>query len=198
MNPMTKFRPGHSIARAIIIMVCVAALLSQIGCSSGSGDGDGSYDTLGRPTGSWCYTTHAYEYDQVDAETGLTLKANVENDNYSFIPFEEMVAEYKDLEMCVADNNTPAPTVVFTSFNEYPFQLELALYYYALQTVFIDTDQEDWLPQRNCISDREFLRHEFTHHVLYLNGEDPGHTNPKFEQCEAFGYKTCNGEYCKK
>jgi len=165
------------------------------GCSAG-GDGE-SYDSSGLPTGVWCNTTYGYEYDQIDVETGLTLKANIENDNYSFIPFEAMVEEYKDLEMCVADNNTPAPIVIFTSFNEYPFQLELALYYYALLTVFIDTDQEDWLPERNCISDREFLRHEFTHHVLYLNGEDPTHINPKFEQCDAFGYKICNGEYCE-
>lgn len=171
-------------------------LLLLAGCPSGGGS-SGSHDSLGRPTGSWCYTTYGYEYDQVDAETGLTLTANVENDNYSFIPFEDMVAEYKDLEMCVADNNTPAPTVTFTSFNDYPFQLELALYYYALQTVFIDTDVEEWLPVRNCISDRKFLRHEFTHHVLYLNGEEPGHTNPAFERCDALGPKSCNGEYCE-
>ena len=34
MNPMTNHRPGHSIARAIIIMMCVAALLSLFGCTN--------------------------------------------------------------------------------------------------------------------------------------------------------------------
>ena len=110
---------------------------------------------------------------------------------------KEMEAEYIDLEACMTNTNTPGPIVEFTSFNDYPFQLELALYYYALQTVFIDTDVEDFLPLRNCISDREFLRHEFGHHVLYLNGVDPGHVNPKFAQCDALGPKTCNGEYCE-
>ena len=138
--------------------------------------------------------TYGYEYDQI-SNTGLTLKAT--GNGYTFISFEEMEAEYIELEACVADNNTLGPTVIFTGFNEYGIQLELAIYNYALQTVFIDTDQEDWLPQRNHISDREFLRHEFTHHVLYLNGQNPAHTNPTFVRCEALGYKTCNGEYCE-
>ena len=166
-----------------IISLIVLGLIA--GCSTG-GDGDRSC--------VHSQSTYGYEYDQISS-TGLTLKATVPQ--YTFISFEEMEAEYIELEACVADNNTPGPTVRFTSFNHIGFTLELALYNYANQTVYIDTDVEDWLPTRNCISDREFLRHEFTHHVLYLNGEDPGHTNPKFVACEAFGYKTCNGEYCE-
>lgn len=162
--------------RKFLILLCLA------GCSTGGSDGNQS-----------C-TAYGYDYDQVSS-TGLVLTAT--GNEHTFISFEDMEAEYIDLEACVANTNTPGPTVVFTSFNDYPFQLELALYYYALQTVFIDTDIESWLPVRDCISDREFLRHEFTHHVLYLNGEDPGHTNPKFAQCDALGPKTCNGEYCE-
>ena len=168
--------------------IFVIALLSLVGCSNHEGDGSCVHTQ----------STYGYEYDQVSS-TGLTLQAT--GNEYTFISFEEMEAEYIELEACVADNNTPGPIIIFTGFNEYfgpEFPLNLALYYYAIQTVFIDTDDEDWLPQRNCISDREFLRHEFTHHVLYLNGEEPGHANPKFEACEAFGYKTCNGEYCEE
>lgn len=144
---------------------------------------------------AYSQVAYSYEYDQVSITTGLTLKAT--GDEVTFIPFEEMESEYIDLEACVADNNTPGPTIIYTSFNDYGFQIELALYYYAIQTVFIDTDFEEWLPTRNCIADREFLRHEFTHHVLYLNGEDSNHTNPKFAQCDALGPKSCNGQYCE-
>lgn len=164
----------------------LSAILLIAGCTS-NGDGDG-------PDGRSCLATFAYEYDQVGS-TGLTLTAT--GNEYTFITFEEMEAEYIDLEQCVANNTTQGPIVTFTSFNAYPFPLELALYYYAFQTVFIDTDKDDGRPQRNCISDREFLRHEFTHHVLYLNGEDSSHANPKFQACDALGPKTCNGEYCE-
>ena len=182
MNPMSDMKPGRGIVTAIIIVMLLAAL---VGCSGGSGSG---------PEGRSCLATFSYEYDQV-SDTGLVLTAM--GNEYSFITFGEMEAEYIDLEACAANTGTPGPIVTFTSFNDYPFQLELALYYYALQTVFIDTDVEEWLPLRNCISDREFLRHEYMHHVLYLNGEDPGHTNPKFAECDALGPKTCNGEYCE-
>lgn len=166
----------------ILVSLLVLGLIA--GCSGSDGETSCVYNQA----------TYGYEYDQI-SNTGLTLKAT--GNEYTFISFEEIEAEYIELEACVADNNTPGPTVIFTSFNDYGFKLELALYNYAIQTVFIDTDQEDWLPIRNCISDREFLRHEFTHHVLFLNGEDTEHTNPIFERCEAFGYKTCNGEYCE-
>ena len=178
-------RAWSRITLNFIILLFIAALLLVAGCSGGTGSG---------PEGRSCLATFGYEYDQV-SDTGLVLTAT---DNAQvFITFEEMEAEYIDVEMCAANTNTPGPRITFTSFSAYPFQLELALYYYALQTVFIDTDVESWLPMRNCISDREFLRHEFMHHILYLNGEEPGHTNPKFAQCDALGPKTCNGEYCE-
>lgn len=158
------------------------------GCSGG-GSSDG-------PNSASCLTTYGYDHDVV-GNTGLFLRATTPE--YTFITFEEMEAEYIDVEACVANANTPGPEVRFINFDtttEYVFPLKYALYYYALQTVFIDTATDD-RPQRNCISDREFLRHEYVHHILYLNGEDSTHANPKFEQCDALGPKTCNGEYCE-
>lgn len=170
------------ISNFVVLLVLAALLYSLTGCSAGGGDSEYG-------------AAHSYEYDQYDPVTGITLKANT-GDDYSFLTFEQMVAEYVDLEQCMADTSTPGPTITFTSFNDYGFQLEIALYYYAIQTVFIDTDHEPWLPIRNHISDREWLRHEYGHHVLYLNGLDDSHANPLFEQCSALGPKTCNGEYC--
>ena len=180
-NKMIESKILRGIVVALIVVWVVATLA---GCSGGEGQG---------PDGRSCNATFGYEYDQVSS-TGLTLRAT--GHEYSYITFEEMEAEYIDLEACVANTNTPGPIVEFTSFDDYGFPLDLALYYYALQTVFIDTDYND-RPQRNCVSDRKFLRHEFAHHVLYLNGEEPGHENPKFAQCKALGPKTCNGEYCE-
>jgi hypothetical protein len=171
----------HSHMRKAIFML----LAGIAGCSAGGGDS---------PNSASCLTTYGYDTDQY-SETGLTLRATTPH--YSFITFEEMEAEYIDVELCAANTNTPGPDIIFDSFEAYNFPFTLALYYYAQATVYIDTDVHDYLPIRNCISDREFLRHEYMHHILYLNGEDPEHTNPKFEQCNALGPKTCNGEYCE-
>ena len=185
-NPMSNFRPGRSIITAIIIMMLIAAL---VGCSSVEGDG------------SCVHTQRSYGYEtDVYGDTGLHLLPTItEIGSFaSFISFEEMEAEYIDIEMCMANTNTPAPSINFTSFNHLGVNVEIAFYLYANQTAYIDTDHEDWLPARNCISDREWLRHEFGHHILWMNGEDPGHENQKFTECSARGPKSCNGEYCEK
>jgi hypothetical protein len=180
-------RSWMRIVMTLAVMLILACALMLAGCSTGGGGSD--------PYGA----AYTYAYDQVDVDTGLVLKANGGED-YSFIPFEAMVEEYIDLERCMTNSGTPGPTVQFINFDsndQYAFApLKYALYYYAIQTAFIDTAIED-RPQRNAISDREFLRHEYGHHVLYLNGLDDSHSNPLFEQCDALGPKTCNGEYCE-
>ena len=168
-------------AALVKVFIVVLLFIWIAGCSTGDGD-------------TSCVATqsvYTYQYDQI-GETGLTLKAM--GDEVAFISFEEMEAEYIDLEACVANTGTPGPNVEFINFSESPYyRYSRAIYYYAILTAFIDTQQDD----RNCISDREFLRHEYTHHVLHLNGEDPSHANPKFAACDALGPKTCNGEYCE-
>ncbi len=161
--------------RTLILSVLILA-----GCSSG-GDGES------------CLTTHGYEYDQIGV-SGLTLRATLPH--YSFISFEEMEKEYIDVEACAANTNTPGPDVIFQSF-EHIGVGGTAFYTYPSQTVYINIDQHDWAPQRNCLSDRKFLRHEYVHHILFLNGEDSSHENPKFISCNALGPKTCNGQYCE-
>lgn len=157
------------------------------GCSAG-----------GETDSSSCYATHAYETDQY-SETGLHLHPTINEvgNFYSFLSFEQIEDEYIDLERCMVDTNTPGPNVLFTSFNHIGTSIELAFYSFASQTAYIDTDVEEWLPERNCISDREFLRHEFGHHVLFMNGLDDSHLNEAFPWCSALGPKSCNGEYCE-
>lgn len=179
---MNKYWVRIIINFVLLLFIMGAALLMQ-GCSTGGGDDASCRDIA-----------YEYGYDVV-GETGLMLVATTPE--VAFISFEEMEAEYIDVEACAANTGTPGPTVFFTSFNHLGVGLELAFYSYASQSVYIDTDDEEWLPVRNCISDREFLRHEFMHHILYMNGEDPGHSNPKFDTCNARGPKSCNGEYCE-
>ena len=180
---LREFLEAHAPRRGFVTALIIVMLLASLaGCASG----DNGVDS--------CYTTYGYDQD-VTGSTGLTLRATTPH--YTFITFEAMEAEYIDVETCVANASTPGPDVIFGSFEAYNFPLNLALYYYAQATVYIDTDVHDWLPVRNCISDREFLRHEYVHHILYLNGEDATHANPKFAACDALGPKTCNGEYCE-
>ena len=179
MNSNTESKILRGIVVAIIITFVVVTLAS---CSSGSNNEYGA--------------AHSYLDDQYDPVTGVTLRANT-GDNYSFLTFEQMVAEYVDLERCMVDNTTPGPTIIFESFDHIGTG-GTAFYVYVSQTAYINTDQHKYLPQRNHISDREFLRHEYGHHVLYLNGLDETHNNPLFVECSALGPKTCNGEYCGK
>lgn len=167
------------------ISIVVAALALVGGCSGGGGDG---------PEGRSCLATFGYQYDQI-SNTGLTLRATVPQ--YTFITFEEMEAEYIDLEACAANTGTPGPTVNFTGFEHLGLGGGYAVYSYASQDIYINTDDLGYGPRRNCISDRKFLRHEYMHHVLFLNGEDSSHNNAKFKSCNALGPKTCNGEYCE-
>jgi hypothetical protein len=158
------------------LLLLIAVFL--FGCSAG---GNSNLDAA-----------YSYETDQY-SDTGVVLKANT-GENYSFISFEQMVAEYVNLEACMTNTNTPGPTIIFTSFSHLG-QTGTAFYVYVSQTAYINTDERE--PQRNAISDREFLRHEYGHHVLYMNGLDSTHANPLFEQCDALGPRTCNGEYCE-
>ena len=176
---MNKYWVRIIINFVLLLFIMGAALLMQ-GCSGGS-DSDDS-----------CLATYGYDTDVVGS-TGLTLKATTPH--YTYISFEQMEAEYISLERCLTNTNTPGPTVIFASFNHIGIG-GMAFYVYNSQTAYMNTDQEDWMPQRNCISDRKFLRHEFAHHVLWLNGLDESHENPLFEQCDALGPRTCNGEYC--
>lgn len=156
-------------------------LILLAGCSAGGGDDASCRDIA-----------HEYGYDVV-GETGLTLLATTPD--VVFISFEEIEAEYIDLEACATNTGTPGPYIQLADFEQLLPGWSYAVYIFAHQTVYLDTNP-DRLLQRNCISDREYLRHEFMHHVLRMNGLDGSHANPKFSECNALGPKTCNGEYC--
>ena len=158
-----------------IISICVLALS---GCTGGAGTDD-------------CLNTYGYDTDQYGDITLLAMY----NGNYSHITFEDMNETYIEIEMCVIDNNTPGPFVAFQSHQHLGLGGGWGVYTLG-GLLNINTDQI--VTPRNCHSDRETLRHEYVHHVLYLNGQEWGHSNEAFVRCDALGPKVCNGVPCPK
>lgn len=130
-----------------------------------------------------------YSYDDTMGATGLELKAT----SSPFITFSKMEAMYKDLELCLGVN-APGPTVEYRSFKASGLGGGWGVYMPANRLIWLNTDES--IAPRNCHSDRETIRHEYVHHILYMNGKDYSHGSPEFERCGAFGVNTCNGVPC--
>ena len=144
---------------------------------------------------SGCDNKHSYTNDMVSS-TGLTLKATSE----AFITFGEMEAVYNDIQSCL-NLWGAGPTIEYVSFTERDWGGSWAMFIVEEDSnnlVFMNTDT-DFIP-RNCHSDRETLRHEFVHHLLYITYEDATHTSElaavAFTKCKALGVYTCNGVPC--
>ena len=137
-----------------------------------------------------CGSGTVYNYEpEVTGKTGLLLQAPA-NDLY--ISFEEMEQYYGEMQSCTG-MTAPPPIVWATSFKERGLGGAWGVYVYAQQIVMLNTDEN--LVPRDCISDRQTIKHEFVHHILYMNGDDASHGNPLFAQC-AIGVNVCNGKPC--
>lgn len=113
---------------------------------------------------------------------GLTLEPG----RNMYMTFEEMVQTYKETLECVGlGTDIPGPSVRFMSFSE--ANLTGAWGYYASvgEIVMVDTDEHTGL-NRDCLSDRQTLRHEFIHHILHKSGfddESMRHVHSAFPKC---------------
>lgn len=135
-------------------------------------------------------TGAVYNYDnEVILDSGLVLKSPAHE---MLIDIPEIDRLYAEMESCVGQT-APAPTIWYTSFKERGLNGGWGAYLYAHQIVMMNTDEG--IVPRDCVSDRETIKHEFVHHILYLNGQDASHGNPKFAQC-ARGVNVCNGKPC--
>jgi hypothetical protein len=129
--------------------------------------------------------------------TGLTLKATSE----TFITFGEMEAIYKDVQSCLKLPDTSGPVIEYASGKDDYWGILGGWGVFMVSDtikIIMNTDQ-DLIP-RNCHSDRETLRHEFVHHLLYMNGKyqdmESPHDSPAFANCKALGVKVCDGYPC--
>lgn len=159
----------------------VAILLTTLGCVDVDKEDDRDS----------CKVSFTFTEDYHGSQ-GLYVKEMLDKSDVAYVSYSEMENLYRDVEKCVAGNNTPAPTVEFSSFKHYNIGNNWGVYMAASQIVYINTDRTD----RNCYSDRETLKHEFVHHVLYMNGKDHSHSSAKFAQCDALGVKVCDGTPC--
>ena len=125
-----------------------------------------------------------YSYSDTTGYAGLTLKYT----SSSFVTFNKMEALYQEMEKCLG-MSAPAPTIEFIDFAG-----GWGIYIVPSQTIWMNEDVG--IAPRNCHSDRETLKHEFLHHILYMNGNDYRHGNKAFERCDAMGVNTCNGIPC--
>ena len=137
-----------------------------------------------------CGMGTVYNYEpEVIGKTGLVLQAST-NDLY--ITFEEIELYYGEMQSCTG-MIAPAPIVWATSFKERGLGGGWGAYLYANQIVMLNTDEN--IVPRDCISDRQSIKHEYVHHILYMNGADASHANPMFAQC-AIGVNVCDGKPC--
>ncbi len=158
-------------------LLIIAFLLA--GCT---GEGSGK---------DYCKATYGYP-DTVFGDTGLVLEGSPA---VLFVSFQEMETIYTNVEMCVVNNTTPGPVVQFRSFTHAGLGGGWGVYAAATQLIVMNTDID--FNVRNCFSDRQTLKHEFVHHILYMNGQEWGHSNDAFTRCDAVGVKTCNGIPCE-
>jgi hypothetical protein len=137
-----------------------------------------------------CGTGTVYNYDsQVSSKMGLVLQVPASD---LYISFGEMEQYYHEMQRCTG-MTAPPPKVWATSFKDRGLGGVWGAYMYAHQVVMLNTD--DNIVPRDCISDRESLKHEYIHHILYMNGADASHENPIFTQC-AIGVNVCDGKPC--
>jgi hypothetical protein len=132
-----------------------------------------------------CNTVYGYSTDQVNA-AGLVLKSTDD----AYVTFGQMGQFYNDMEKCTGLTALP-PSIIYADFEKLHIGGAWGVYDYSTQTVLIDTNETYNI--RNCKSDTATLKHEYIHHILYLNGRDSSHTNPAFAHCGATGVNTNNG-----
>jgi len=147
-----------------MIAISICALLS--GCAvNNDGAGDAKYST---------------DRVMVD-EHGLTL--NPSKDMY--INFEVISKVYADTMACMGMTAT-GPTVEYRSFSFAGLGGAWAFYHPVASTIWINTDEDDIVLERDSRTDIEALKHEFVHHILHKNGaseESRGHSSPLLEKC---------------
>ena len=123
-----------------------------------------------------------YSTDQVLVdEHGLTLKPSAD----MYVTFEVISRLYADTMSCMG-MTAAGPTVQYKSFSFAGLGGAWAFYHPVANTIWINTDEDDSLLDRDARTDAEALRHEFVHHILHQNGageESRGHSSPLLSKC---------------
>jgi len=132
-----------------------------------------------------CRVRKNYPVDMHDETTGITMYAN----HQTHITFEKIVQIYKDTQACVLSKDpnlmaVPGPKVKFCSFTEENLPATWASYMLFNETVYVNTDLDEYMSYHDCVSDSQSVEHEFIHHILNKNNVDydmeSKHLDPAF------------------
>lgn len=118
-------------------------------------------------------------YDEPMTDSyGLTLEPSDE----MYISFETVSRLYQDTMACMG-LTAPPPTVAWKSFSEQYIGGAWGVYIATGELVWINTDEN--VAPRNEASDSETLKHEYVHHILYMNGlpYHDGESPEMFKNC---------------
>jgi len=127
-----------------------------------------------------CDTKYSTDQELID-EYGLTLKPSQD----MYVTFEGISNAYVDAMACMGMSAT-GPTVEFRSFSFAGIGGGWAFYHPVESTIWINTDEQDIVLERDCRTDIEALKHEFVHHLLHMNEaseESRGHSSSLFNKC---------------
>jgi hypothetical protein len=147
-----------------IIAVSVCAILA--GCTVDNNSG--------------CDSKYATDQELMD-EYGLVLKPSQD----MYINFDGISNAYADTMACMGMTAT-GPTVEFKSFSFAGIGGGWAFYHPVASTIWVNTDEQDIVLERDCRTDQEALKHEFVHHILHMNesgDESRGHSSANFKKC---------------
>lgn len=127
-----------------------------------------------------CDTKYSTDQELID-QNGLTLKPSQD----MYVDFDKISKAYIDTMACMGMTAT-GPTVEFRSFSFAGVGGGWAFYHSVASTIWINTDEEDIVMERDCRTDIEALKHEFVHHILHKNDageESRGHSSTLFNKC---------------
>jgi len=133
-------------------------------------------------------TKYSTDHVLVDAH-GLTLKPSKD----MYIEFEVISRLYIDTMACMG-MTAAGPTIQYKSFSFAGLGGAWGFYHPIAKTIWINTDEDDIVLERDARTDTEALRHEFVHHILHQNNaseDSRGHSTPLLKKC-GLGVRTYN------
>ena len=129
-----------------------------------------------------CDSKYSTDQELID-QNGLRLEPSQD----MYVNFDGISKAYVDTMACMGMAAT-GPTVEFKSFSFAGIGGGWAFYHPVASTIWINTDEEDIVLERDCRTDIEALKHEFVHHILHKNNvgeESRGHSSSLFKKCSA-------------
>ena len=151
-------------------LAVVAAIVLLAGCGVG---GDDDWES--------CHTWYSYDQD-ITFEDGVMLIAP----SAMYITAAQVDQYYQEVQACMGESGLLGPRVRFLSFHENGMAGGAGLYTFSGGgQVFINTDED--FAELDCNRNRQDLKHEFVHHILYMNGtpweDNKNHNSPYFGIC---------------